>query len=56
MNNLGLYFTIGIPIFCFILLLRFSGLIGNPAFLIIVTIFIFFLQVLRKKLKINFKG
>lgn len=55
MNKLGLYFTIGIPIFCVILLLRFSGLIGNPAFLIIVTIFIFYLHVLRKKLQINIK-
>lgn len=51
MNKLGLYFTIGIPIFCVILLLRFSGLIGNPAFLIINTIFIFFLHVLRKNYK-----
>lgn len=55
MKKIGLYFTIGVPIFCIILLLRFTGLIGNLAFLIIMTIFISFLYFLRKKLQINFK-
>lgn len=54
MNNLVLYFFIGIMIFVVIGLLRYLELINNFFFLVLTTIFIFFLYFLRKKLNINF--